>query len=114
MDRRAFLRSNIPSSAPATVNNLTAPPPNGGLTAYSGVWTENEVIHLLKRTMFGARKMDIDYFKTRTFQQSVDEILNPTAPLPDSPLKEYVTPANATTPDTNVPQGSTWVLDPST
>ncbi|MES2372308.1 MAG: DUF1800 domain-containing protein [Bacteroidota bacterium] len=114
MDRRAFLRSNIPSSAPHTTKNIPAPPPNGGLTAYNGVWTENEVIHLLKRTMFGAMKADIDYFKTRTFQQSVDEILNPTAPLPDSPLKEYATPTNATTPDTNVPQGTTWVLDPST
>lgn len=114
MDRRAFLRSNIPSSAPHTAKNIPAPPPNGGLAAYSGVWTENEVIHLLKRTMFGAMKADIDYFKTRTFQQSVDEMLNPTAPLPDSPLKEYATPTNATTPDTNVPQGSTWVLDPST
>ncbi|MEO8171490.1 MAG: DUF1800 domain-containing protein [Sediminibacterium sp.] len=114
MDRRAFLRSNIPSSASVTANDLPVPPPNGGLTAYSGGWTENEVIHLLKRTMFGACKTDIEYFKTRTFQQSVDEMLNPSAPLPDSPLKEYVTPANATTPDTNVPQGSTWVLDPNT
>jgi uncharacterized protein (DUF1800 family) len=114
MDRRAFLRSNIPSSAPSTAKNNPAPPPNGGLAVYSGVWTENEVIHLLKRTMFGVRKADIDHFKTRTFQESVDEILNPTAPLPESPLKEYATPANATTPDTNVPQGSTWVLDPST
>src|SRR4051812_43979387 len=98
MDRRAFLRSNIPSSAPHTEKNVPAPPPNGGLAEYNGVWTENEVIHLLKRTMFGAMKTDIDYFKTRTFQQSVDEMLNPTAPLPDSPLKEYATPANATTP----------------
>lgn len=113
MERRAFLRSNILSSPPSAANEISVAPPNGGLTAYSGAWTENEVIHLLKRTMFGAAKADIDYFKTRTFQQSVDELLNPTAPLPDSPLKEYTTPTNATTPDTNVTQGSTWVLDPS-
>ncbi|MDB5211005.1 MAG: hypothetical protein JWQ30_1832, partial [Sediminibacterium sp.] len=87
---------------------------NGGLTAYSGAWTENEAIHLLKRTLFGATKTDIDYFTSRTFQQSVDEILNPTSPLPDPPVKEYTTPANATTPDAAVLQGSTWVLDPST
>ncbi|MEO7530640.1 MAG: DUF1800 domain-containing protein, partial [Sediminibacterium sp.] len=91
-----------------------AAPPNGGLTAYSGGWTENEVIHLLKRTLFGATKIDINYFKAKTFQQSVDELLNPISPLPDSPLKEYATPTNAIKPDANVPQGSTWVLDPNT
>ncbi|MES2328428.1 MAG: DUF1800 domain-containing protein [Bacteroidota bacterium] len=114
MDRREFLRSNIHSSAPSTGQNVAVPPPNGGLTAYAGAWTENEVIHLLKRTMFGAKKTDIDYFKTLSFQQSVDEILNPTAPLPDAPVKEYATPAGATNPDTNIPLGSSWVLDPST
>ena len=92
---------------------MPAPPPNGGLSVYTGAWTENEVIHLLKRTLFGATRTDINYFKGRSFQQSVDEILNPTAPLPDPPVKEYTTPSNAITPDTNLSQGSTWVLDPS-
>jgi uncharacterized protein (DUF1800 family) len=112
MERRAFLQSKIPSSIPAAP--VPAPPPNGGLTAYSGAWTENEVIHLLKRTLFGATRSDIDYFKSRTFQQSVDEILNPTAQLPDPPVKEYATPTNAVTPDTNISQGSSWVFDPNT
>lgn len=110
MDRRAFLRSNIPSSAIPS----PAPPPNGGLAQYAGVWRENEVIHLLKRTLFGAKRADINYFKALSFQQAVDEILNPVAPLPDPPVKEYVTPANATNPDTNIVQGSAWVLDPNT
>jgi uncharacterized protein (DUF1800 family) len=114
MDRRAFLRSNIQTSIPTVqAPALPAPPPNGGLSAYAGAWTENEVIHLLKRTLFGATRADISYFKTKTFLQSVDEILNPTAPLPDPPVKEYTTPANATTPDTTITQGSTWVLDPN-
>jgi uncharacterized protein (DUF1800 family) len=111
MDRRSFLKSSIPSSpAPVTAPVVQAPPPNGGLAAFSGSWTENEVIHLLKRTLFGAAKPDIDYFKTRTFQQSVDEILNPSAPFPDPPLKEYA----ITAADTNIAQGTTWVSDPST
>ncbi len=114
MDRRSFLLSNIPSSSKVPALVVPAPPPNGRLGAYAGTWTENEVIHLLKRTLFGATKADIDYFKTRTFQQSVDEILNPTAPLPDPPVKEYATPVNATTPDTNISQGSSWALDPNT
>lgn len=59
--------------------------------------------------MFGAAKKDIDYFKTKSFQASVDEILNPTAPIPDPPVKEYA----ATSADTTIAQGSTWVADPS-
>lgn len=110
MERSSTLSSTYPSIPPVEV---PAPPPNGGLAQYSGSWTENEVIHLLKRTMFAAAKADIDYFKTRSFQQSVDELLNPVAPLPDLPLKEY-NPTNAANPDTQVQPGSTWILDPNT
>lgn len=113
MDRRAFFTSNIPSSVPSAAVETPVPPPNGGLAVYGGGWTEAEVIHLLKRTMFGATKTDIDYFKGRSFQQSVDELLNPVSPIPDGPIKEYTTPANATTPDTLVAQGTSWTLDPS-
>jgi uncharacterized protein (DUF1800 family) len=118
MDRRAFFTGK---KSPAfgdkgleLIHIAEVPPPSGGLAQYAGTWTENEVIHLLKRTMFGAAKADINYFKTRTFLQSVDEILNPVAPLPDPPVKEYTTPANATTPDTLILAGTTWVTDPST
>ncbi|MES2004561.1 MAG: DUF1800 domain-containing protein [Bacteroidota bacterium] len=114
MDRSAFLKSNILSSPHGhSILEEEPPPPNGGLTAYSGGWTENEVIHLLKRTLFGACRTDIDYFKARSFQQSISELLNPVAPLPDPPVKEY-TPTGAAMPDTLIPQGSTWILDPST
>lgn len=113
MDRRSFLLSRKQASFPVGATAAPAPPPNGGLAAYAGTWSENEVIHLLKRTMFGASRSDISYFAARTFQQSIDEILNPTAPLPDPPVKEY-TPTNAAQPDTTVPQGSTWILDPNT
>lgn len=111
MDRRAFFKSSTPSSpAPVTAPVVQAPPPSGGLAAFSGSWTEAEVIHLLKRTVFGATRADIDYFTSKTFQQSVDEILNPVAPLPDPPVKDY--PINSA--DTNIAQGATWVLDPNT
>lgn len=114
MDHKAFLTSNTSAAFEEVVATTVPPPPSGGLAVYGGAWTENEVIHLLKRTMFGARKSDIDYFKTRTFQQSVDEILSPVAPLPDPPVKEYTASANATTPDTNIAAGASWVLDPNT
>ncbi len=112
MDRRAFLTGKTVSGGEPA--NPASPPtarPNGGLAAYSGSWTQNEVIHLLKRTLFGASPADIQYFRGRTFLQSVDELLNPAATLPDPPVKEY-TGANAT--DTTIAPGTTWVNDPNT
>ncbi len=91
-----------------------APPPATGLAPYSGPWTENEVIHLLKRTMFGATKTDIAYFLGKTCAQSVSELLNPAAPLPAPPVKEYNTPANANPADSNIAAGTTWVGDANT
>ena len=113
MDRRAFFKGKptITKTDTQAVSSFNVPPPSGGLAPFSGAWTESEVIHLLKRTMFGAKKADIDYFKTRTFLQSVDEILNPIAPIPDPPVKDYAATANASKPDTNILIGTTWVND---
>ena len=96
MDRREFLtarKKKKPAAQLQVSRNITT-----GLNPYNGPWTENEVIHLLKRTMFGSKKADVDYFKTRTMSQSVDELLNPTAPQPPLPIKEYATSTTATTP----------------
>ena len=112
MDRRDFLtakrrkKENLPAPQPVASRHITS-----GINPYSGAWTENEIIHLLKRTMFGAKKADVDYFKTRTVSQSVDELLNPTAPQPGPPVKEYTTSTQPGTPDANIAQGTTWVND---
>lgn len=109
MDRRDFLTAGRrrKSIAPLQVSrNITS-----GLNPYSGPWSENEVIHLLKRTMFGSTKADVDYFRARTMNQAVDELLNPTAPPPPLPIKEYATSTTAANPDTGILQGTTWVND---
>lgn len=82
-----------------------------GLTPYTGQWTENEIIHLLKRTMFGAKKQDIDYFKTKTITETINELLNPVAGLPNPPVKEYTVATTVIAPDTNIALGDTWVND---
>lgn len=87
-------------------------PPTSGLKVYSGSWTEQERIHLLKRTMFGVKRTDLDYFKNKTMAETVDELLNPVSPLPAPPVKEYTT-GNAAVPDTQIVAGTTWVNDPS-
>ncbi len=113
MDRRDFLTaSKTKKKTPLTPVQFAKPARVlSGINPYAGQWTTNEVIHLLKRTMFGAKKADVDYFLGRTVSQSVDELMNPTAPNPTPPIKEYVTSTQPGTPDTNIAQGTTWVND---
>jgi len=112
MDRRDFLtakrrkKDKVQTPQPVASRHITS-----GISPYAGPWTENEIIHLLKRTMFGAKKADVDYFKTRSVDQTVNELLNPVAPQPSPPVKEYATSTNATTPDGNIAQGTTWIND---
>jgi uncharacterized protein (DUF1800 family) len=116
MDRRDFLTAGKAKKAePLKPIATTVSSPYrtlSGISPYTGAWTTNEVIHLLKRTMFGAKKADVDYFASRTLNQTVDELLTPTAPNPAPPVKEYVTTTVlGTTPDTNILQGTTWIND---
>lgn len=108
MDRREFLTAK-PKKRKEQSNSTRRI--TSGINPYSGPWTENEIIHLLKRTMFGAKKADVDYFRTRTVSQAVDELINPTAAQPTPPVKEYTTSTQPGTPDSNIAQGTTWVND---
>lgn len=115
MDRRDFLAIGKAKKKASRIA-VTAKPVSpartmSGINPYNGPWGTNEVIHLLKRTMFGARKADVDYFASRTMNQAVDELLNPTAPDPAPPVKEYTTSTQPGTPDANIAQGTTWVND---
>lgn len=110
MNRRAFLtasgvkKKNRPSRPVVTGRT------SSGIVPYTGAWTRNEVIHLLKRTMFGAKPDDIQYFEGKTMEEAVDELLNITSPLPGPPLKDYDT-GDAEVPDNNIPKGTTWIND---
>ena len=108
MSRRKFISQII---QPASVQEAPPPPPGGGLTPYAGSWTTDQVIHLLKRTQFGARPDDVKYFATRTFLQSISELLNPSSPSPNPPVKDYVPASSIAKPDTNIAAGTTWVND---
>lgn len=107
MDRRDFLAARK-KKAPVAIPNADFRT-QSGLNPYSGPWTKNEVQHLLKRTMFGSRKADIDYFLTRTMEQAVDELLAPTAAMPSPPVNDY-SPGTA---DPNVAAGATWINNPT-
>lgn len=81
-----------------------------GISPYTGVFDRAAVIHLLKRTMFGADPADISYFSGLTLSEAVEELINPTAPLPNPPINDY----NTTITDPDVPAWSTWVNSQST
>jgi uncharacterized protein (DUF1800 family) len=111
MDRREFLNRHRRHTAASEERQLPFRT-ESGIATYTGSWTEQEVIHLLKRTMFGAKRADINYFKAMSMNQAVDELLNPTAPPPNPPVKEYVTSTTpGVTPDGNIVQGTTWIND---
>ncbi|MBK6829036.1 MAG: hypothetical protein IPG86_20240 [Chitinophagaceae bacterium] len=82
MDRREFLAARR-KRKPAAPVQQTQFRTNSGINPYTGSWTDQDLIHLLKRTMFGAKKADVDYFRGMTMSQVVDELLNPTAPNPN-------------------------------
>lgn len=111
MDRRAFLKARRPNRA--ATDDIQQPfRTQSGISAYTGAWTEQEVIHLLKRTMFGAKPSDINYFRSMSMNQAVDELLNPTALQPNPPVKEYATSTTpGVNPDGNILQGTTWIDD---
>ncbi len=109
MDRREFFRK-AGKAETVHARKATGARTNSGLNIYAGPWTKNEVQHLLKRTMFGSKLADINYFAGLTMNQAVDELLTPSAPLPSPPVNDY-SPGTA---DPNVPAGSTWINDFST
>jgi len=78
---------------------------SSGLAPYTGTWSIMQVTHLLKRTLFGAKKSDINYFLSKTVSDSVDELINTIVPPPSPPVNNY----NNTVADPDVPAGQTWV-----
>jgi len=115
MDRRDFLTAGkVKKQAPVNPTNIGFAPAArtfSGINPYNGPWTNNEVIHLLKRTMFGATKADVDFFKAMTIDQAVDTILNvPVAQFtPAPPVKTYANSVDPNDPDNVVAAGQTWV-----
>jgi len=123
MERRQFLNRLTKISKPpqTDANSLTVEKKNSktiqlpgilktagaqsGITTYAGPWTEKEVIHLLRRTMFGAAKKDVDKIKAMSFSSAVDFLI-------DNPVQPTTTPLNVYTTGTDsggVAFGSSWI-----
>jgi len=81
-----------------------------GLSSYSGIWDIAQVTHLLRRTLFGIKKTDLNTFQVLTPTQAVDKLLLP-SPAPSPPLNYYNEPSGGVE-DPNVPFGETWINAP--
>jgi len=78
-----------------------------GLDEYTGEWSTTEAVHLLKRTLFGVRVNDLNYFLTRSMSQAVDELLTPTTAPISVPLNSYS--SGGYTDPTGVAAWDTWI-----
>ncbi len=114
MDRREFFRKAGKKDA-IVKQYRSRKTMFAGLAPYTGAWTVNEVTHLLKRTMFGAKKTDVDHFLTLTPGAAVDELLNNIV-APSPPLRDYglLQDDDGTLyDDLGVVIGQTWINDPN-
>ncbi len=84
-------------------------PLTSGLQPYSGPWTRAQVIHLLRRTLFGFTRADVDYFLSMPMPQAVHAILNAPYTPPPGPVNDY-NHSNFTDPE--VPFGQSFLQAP--
>ncbi len=82
---------------------------SSGLSEYSGPWGADQVKHLLRRTLFGIRKTEVQDFLQLNASSAVDTLLQ-TETFPGPPINNYNEFADE--PDPNVPDGETWILSP--
>jgi len=64
-----------------TVNRRT----NTGISEYTGTFGDAELMHLLRRSLFGVSMGDIKKFKGKTLTQVVDTLLTPAVTQPNPP-----------------------------
>ena len=76
-----------------------------GINAYTGVWTEKEAIHLLKRTLFGFKINDVNTFVSGGLNSAVNQLLNFTNSTPLPPVNNY---QNVFNDEGGIAYGSDW------
>jgi len=78
-----------------------------GLDEYTGAWTTTEAVHLLKRTLFGVKVDDLNYFLALSMSQAVDQLLMPSPAPATVPLNSYS--SDGYTDPTGVAAWDTWI-----
>ena len=105
MNRKDFFNKFILSPS-GTDKTLIVPTFDYSLKPYKGKWDQDTIVHFLKRTMFGAKPADIEYFKTRGLKKTIKEILQDAPQLPTTPINNY---SDVNLPDDEVALCASWV-----
>ena len=79
-----------------------------GVTPYSGPFGNSELLHLLRRTLFGVNASDLAFFKGKSLEEVVDFLLDFNTDPGHLPIRAY-SGRNLTTFDSGVPFGASWV-----
>ncbi len=116
--KKGFFK-NAKSLIPDIAKELPPVPPpsttmtlNGGLDPYVGPWDYDQAAHLIRRTMFGLKKADVELLLSMTMEQAVDKILDVDNTPPAPPINNYYFNDGTDEEgydDPNVPFGDTWV-----
>ena len=67
-------------------------------------WDESQLLHLLRRSLFGVKRSDLEAFAGLSKEETVAQLLEP-LPLPPVPLNDYQVFKN----DPYVPKGEPWI-----
>lgn len=82
------------------IGNVTS-----GISAYTGVWSDWEKLHLLRRTGFGVNKAHLTQLAGKTMSEAVDLVLTADPVMPAQPVNWY----QPLIPDENgLAYGSPW------
>ncbi|MEL6926287.1 MAG: hypothetical protein AAFO94_19755, partial [Bacteroidota bacterium] len=68
--------------------STTATATGTGLELYSGEWGDRQIMHLLRRTLFGVTKENLDQYRALDLADAVDTLLQ-YSPQPNMPIYDY-------------------------
>lgn len=85
---------------------MAIPSVTTSLKKYKGKWGRAEVKHLLKRSLFGAKKEDIDHFASKSLRHTIHRLLHTEEPIPVPPVNNYNDDKYT---DEEIQPGITWI-----
>ena len=106
MDRRSFFLGSKVKNESRNASTRTA----SGLSVYAGTFGKNELVHLLKRSLFGVRPSDVMTCLNKPLIEVVNLLLEK-SPIPTQPVNTY---NDAKYTDPLVAQGEIWTTAPYT
>ena len=85
---------------------MVIPSVTSSLKKYKGKWDQAAVKHLLKRTLFGAKKEDIAHFASKSLRHSIHQLLHTEEAIPTPPVNNYNDDKYT---DEEIQPGATWI-----